>query len=200
MTVSYYYEDVHAEDNKQAEEIAFVTLTEYFKNATVENVASEFLSWDLIIHAGNMHARVDVKLDNHYENTGRLPFEMYNQHSDGRIVPTWGVNPGLDYLAIVPWTFSKLVIIPMGALARYVAFKLKTSGEAKLLASENWASWQRKNHKRGRTFVTHGFAVPQDRFEAFLADQKAESIRVIETSPHFHRRKPQLLIGGKEAS
>lgn len=200
--VSNFYEDVNNSDNKKAEQIAFEAIENHFegKPVVIKDCRTQNLKWDLEIRRDFQVERVDVKHDSYYEKSGRIPFEVYHQFSNGVIDPSWGVNAKLHTLAIVPWTFSKVVMIPLHHLRAYVTFCLSTIDRNDIEEERNWKRFARRNMGGSRTWTTYGWAIPQDGFEKYLNHFSLGEIITLPTNPDAHRTPPRLLIGGEEVA
>ena len=200
--VADFQKDVQNEENIKAEKVVHEVLIDLYRGtgATIDYIADQHLTWDFEINHLGYPIRVDAKFDANYERTERLPFEFMDVYPSGSHRPTWGVHPGLDFAAVVPWTFSKVVLVPLGDLGRYVSYKILTCGKSHLEKSEGWKWWETPNHRGASTWITHGVAVPEKKFAAFLESMGERKPIELPTNPIHHRRKPRLLIGGKEAS
>ncbi len=193
---------INDDDNIKAEEIVHEELTKLYKGhgATITNIAEQHRKWDFVITDRGLEIRGDAKFDANYEKYGRLPFEFQDSYPRGGVRPTWGVHPGLDFIAVVPWTMSKVVMVPLGSLGRYVAYKMLTTTKEQLESAEGWKWWQSVNFADTSNWTTHGVAVPEVRFAAFLEAHGESPLLTLNTDSKYHRDHPQpfgrLLVNG----
>lgn len=193
--VANFEVDIANADNIKAETVVQEVLESIYEGtgASIDNIAGQHRKWDFEINHNGLLIRVDAKFDANYERYGRLPFEFQDVYPHGLPRPTWGVHPGLDFTAIVPWTFTKVVMVPLGSLGRYIAYKLMTSNKERLEEAEGWKWWESKNFSQTSTWVTHGVAVPESRFSAFLEALGEGKLLTLETDERHHREAPRRL-------
>lgn len=202
MKPADFLTDVNDATNKKAEEIVFRQLQSHFRGERVEirDLRSLNLKWDFTIVRDGREYTLDVKCDHYIEATQRVAFEMYHIHDNGGIEPSWGLNPRLDFIAVIPDTFRFIKILPLHYVRSYVCMMQKLYPTESLLEHRHWKEIMAKNRGLGSGWMTYGWAVPLSGLERYCEVTEA-SITSIDTPHHLHQRTGgRLLINGKEVA
>lgn len=99
--ISDFRQDVADKGNIEAEEVVYAYLVNRFD--LVVDKRGYNTAWDFEFQKLDDERRwtIDVKRDKNVDTSGRLPFEICDLRTGGILRPTWGVNPDLDFLAVV---------------------------------------------------------------------------------------------------
>lgn len=197
--ISDFRRDVSNPDATKAETVAYESLLDYFKGTGIEVVDTrdQHITWDFILRRGDIEERIDVKFDNFYERSKRVPFEIGNVTPSGPPTPKWGVHPKLDWVILVPWSFTFTVLMPLQAISRLVAFSLSMHGAQALEETYNW-SLRSKPNRSG--YTTKCWVIPEEQVNGWLEKYGMPKMRVLPTREEHHRHPPRLILNGKEVA
>jgi hypothetical protein len=119
---------------------------------------------DLVLrsHCGTRSFKVDVKLDGVVDRTGRILFEDYIQHDDGRIEQGWGRCNDLDFLAVVGRESGRVWMVSLPKLRHIVRYNA---------SGDNYPATWARNRKRVEEdrMTTYGYAVPMAELQDFCS-------------------------------
>lgn len=200
--IADFLTDVNDTTNRKAEEVVYRTLQTHFRGAgvAIRDLRDLHLKWDFSIVKGGREYTIDVKCDHYIEGTQRFAFEMYHIYDSGDIQPSWGSEPRLDYVAVIPDTLRWIKVVPLQFVRPYVAMMERLYPSETLIEHKQWREIQKKNQGRGVGWTTYGWAIPMSGIERFCEATKAK-IPTIETPMEVHQRtEPRLLIGGREVA
>ena len=146
MTIANFHQDVNDPENIEAEELVYQYLINQADIEGVTDWRDRHLAWDFTFSRGGKVITLDVKRDRNIGRTGNFPFEMCNLPVNGERVLTWGMNPELDYLAVVDASLTLAHIAHLPSLRQFVFSKF----------SPAWPKFGAMN----RGYITIGIAVP----------------------------------------
>lgn len=189
MRVADFHADVSNPENATAEELVMTILSRQ-PNAKITDTRKQNINWDFIMEIDGVPLTVDAKRDTYIEKSNRFAFEMYSKSKDGETRMSWGSNPRLDFLAIVPASFKSVTLLPLQYIRPYIAMMQKLYTLESLLEHKGWREIQIVNNGYGSGWTTYGYAVPLDGAEKFCEMMGAKIVKV-EVPEHMHRIEQQ---------
>lgn len=204
MTIADFLTDVNDTVNRKAEDVVYTAICGYFpsEHFDVHDLRALHKKWDFTVfrRRDRRTFTVDVKCDHYVEGTKRFAFEMFHIFDDGRIESSWGLNPRLHFIALIPDTLRWIRVLPMHYVRSYVALMQRLHTTESLLEHKGWKEIQKQNRGRGAGWITYGWAVPLEEIEAYC-DMQGAKVYHLETPKHVHRHTgPRLLINGREVA
>lgn len=166
--------DVADGENRTAEDVVLRYLRDHPDLVDVRDWREWNLPWDFTFLRGGCRTTLDVKRDKYIESTQRFLIELGNfQEESPHIVPTWGMNRGLHFIAAVNKDVTAAYITPLAEVRRFVLASKPTGGWR-----EGWCP-----NKGG--YTTFSWAVP-------IAELLAAGVSVDRVSLVEEIRTPRL--------
>lgn len=151
MSVTDFTVDVADPNVLQAESLVFAALQRLqFWQVTDCRTLRTF--YDFTIVSLGRRRTVDAKYDRWIDKSNRIVLEVENRYDNGHIQPKWGMNPGLDYVAVVGESMRFAYMVRVPEFRELVIKRTHTM----TYCPDGWKVTEPRNNG----YITYGYAVP----------------------------------------